>query len=280
MSARAEVKAILEAEGLRAKKALGQNFLIDEAALMAIAYAATDGGPSAVIEIGPGPGTLTRRLLDRFEGHLTVIERDRGFAGLLRADEALKTRLTVIEADVLEVDLSALHPGCRPHVVGNLPYNISTPILLKLLAARDKLGPATLMLQREVADRLMSPPGQKAYGSLSVLFQMHAELFKVRKVPPQAFKPAPKVHSTVIQLAWRSAPQFSLPAGFETAIRAAFSQRRKQLKNSLAKHYDEAAIKRAEAVIDLKRRAESLALNEFAELSWALEPEPGRDEGL
>lgn len=267
-----ELRALLSTHGLSAKKRFGQNFLISEGALAAIVASAVEDKPEALIEIGPGPGTLTRRLLAASPAPLTAIEADRDFAQLLPEALGAPARLRVLAQDVLSVELGALYPELRPAVVGNLPYNISTPILLQLIAARHALGPATLMLQREVAARLLAGPGSKTYGSLSVLLQLHAKLSRVRSVPPGAFFPAPKVHSTVIKLRWLQAPAVPVgdPEHFQRVVRAGFSQRRKRLSNALKTQFSPAQLVAAAEAIDLSRRAETLSLEEFSVLAAAI----------
>lgn len=273
MSELRDLKARLERHGLWAKKGLGQNFLIDEAALEAIARAALQGPPPALIEIGPGPGTLTARL-SAAGIPLVTIEKDRGMLPLLAERFADQPHVQIREGDALQTDFGAIHPGLHPAVVGNIPYNVTSPILLALLGHRHALGAVTLMVQREVADRLLAEPSTKAYGSLTVLFQAVAELERVRQVPAGAFLPAPKVDSTVIRLVWRAqplVPDAALPQ-FERTVRAAFSLRRKMLRNALRTRFsDEAILSAAQTTgLALTRRAETLTGEELAALAAAL----------
>lgn len=268
MSLAGRVKALLERHDLRAKRSFGQNFLVDQAILDRIADAAVEGA-STVIEIGPGPGTLTSALLDRGVA-VVAVEKDRDMVRILR-EELPDPRLTVVEADVLSVRYADLAAGAN--VAGNIPYNVSAPILFGLLAQRRDVGPATLMLQKEVADRVLSPPGSKAYGSISVMLQTFADVERIARVPPGSFMPPPKVHSTVIRLKWRSSPLAPIQdeAHYERVVRAAFSQRRKMLRNSLRTAFEREAVDAAAKAsgLSLDRRAESLSIAEFAALAEA-----------
>ncbi len=271
MSLKQRIRERLDREGASAKKSLGQNFLIDERILEKIADEAAQGA-TELVEIGPGPGTLTEALLAR---NLSVIavEKDAAMIRILREELGGEPRFRLIEGDILDVRFAELSPS-RPHVAGNIPYNISAPILLLLLAQRRDIGPATLMLQREVADRIASPPGSKAYGSLSVMLQMHANISKRIRVPPGAFSPPPKVDSTVVRIEWLDAARAPIgdEAHFERVVRAAFSQRRKMLRNSLRTAFEGALVDEAGVAsqLALDRRAETLSLEEFARLASAL----------
>jgi 16S rRNA (adenine1518-N6/adenine1519-N6)-dimethyltransferase len=271
VSLKQRIRALLERHDARAKKSFGQNFLIDERILEQIADLAVEGAKT-VIEIGPGPGTLTSALLERGVDVIAV-EKDRAMIEILQ-HELASARFHLVEGDVLDVRFADLSPD-RPHVAGNIPYNISAPILIQLLEQRRAIGPATLMLQKEVADRISSPPGSKAYGSLSVMLQMFADVSKRIRVPPGAFSPPPKVDSTVVRLEWLSTPRAPIAdeAHFERVVRAAFSQRRKMLRNSLRTVFDPEQIARAANASGLAfdRRAESLSLEEFARLASALD---------
>lgn len=232
-------------------------------------------GPRAsdhVLEIGPGPGALTLRLAERV-AHLTAVEVDPDMVALLRP--RLPPNVTLVEADFLELDLEAVM-GARPvRVAGNLPYNVSSPILFRLIDAHRRgarLTDATLMLQREVADRLTAGPGSRDYGVLSIFVQLHADVRKVLALPPGAFRPAPKVQSSVVQLTFRKpAVLLADEAAFEGMVRSMFTQRRKTLANAL-KPYAEgrgrvAAGALAAAGIDPARRPETLQLEELSRLA-------------
>lgn len=272
MSLKQRIRSLLDRHDARAKKSLGQNFLIDERILEQIADLAAEGAKT-VVEIGPGPGTLTSALLDRGVDVIAV-EKDRAMIEILEHELGASSRFRLVEGDVLDVRFAELSPD-RPHVAGNIPYNISAPILLLLLEQRRAIGPATLMLQKEVADRISSPPGSKAYGSLSVMLQMFADVSKRIRVPPGAFSPPPKVDSAVVRLEWLDAPRAPMKdeAHFERVVRAAFSQRRKMLRNSLRTAFEPDQITRAADAsgLALDRRAETLSLEEFARLASSLD---------
>jgi 16S rRNA (adenine1518-N6/adenine1519-N6)-dimethyltransferase len=274
VTSRREILALLERHGLHTNKALGQNFLVDDRVLADIARAALRDGPTALVEIGPGPGTLTA-LLAESGLPLVALEKDRGLVPVLSDLFRDRPNVRILEADALETDFTALHPGhARPAVIGNVPYYISSPLLIALIAQHARLGPTTLMLQREVVDRLVAAPGSKDYGSLSVMLQARAELERVRHVPPSAFVPRPKVDSTVLRIRWLPEPRVPLgdPEHFERVVRAAFGQRRKMLRNSLRTRFEDAALSAAEAAskVSLARRAETLNLDEFSRLALAL----------
>jgi 16S rRNA (adenine1518-N6/adenine1519-N6)-dimethyltransferase len=227
------------------------------------------------LEIGPGPGVLTTRLAAR-AGHVTAIEIDRDLAAGLR--ETLPANVEVVTADILDVDL-AEHLGAGPvRVAGNLPYNISSPILFKLLSAgaeRPGLQDATLMLQREVADRLVAPPGTKDYGVLTIFTAARADVRRLLTLPPGAFRPAPKVHSAVVRLTFvpsRVPPEVE-PA-FERLVRVIFMQRRKTLANALRPFAEplgrDARAALAEAGIDPAARPETLDLAALVRLAAVL----------
>lgn len=266
-SSRRELIDRLERHALFAKKALGQNFLVDPSALDAIADAV--GPAPLVVEIGPGPGTLTERLLARADRVLAV-EKDARFVPVLEALDG--ERLEVVRGDFLATPLAPLVGALRPPVAGNIPYNITTPILIALLEQRAVTAHAVIMMQREVAERLVAPVGTKRYGSLTVLFSTHARIRTVRNVPASCFVPRPRVDSTVLRFDWREAPAVDIgdPAHFEMVVRAAFGQRRKTLKNALSARFERDAVARGGEVVDLQRRAETLDLETFAALARAM----------
>lgn len=271
MTLREQTQALLERHGLWAKKRFGQNFLIDGGVLSDIADAAVRGGETEVIEIGPGLGALTGALLERGV-EVRAIERDPSLLPILEAELGDK-RLTVVNADALTVDLTTIYPPeVRPAVAGNIPYNISSPLLMRLLAHRASIGSVTLMVQKEVADRWRAKPGSKTYGSPSVMLQVFAKIEHVRGVPPQCFLPRPKVDSAVVRIEWRPEPAVEVPdpAHFERTVRTGFGQRRKTLRNALRASFDAEAVGRAEDAIDLRRRAETLNLEEWAALAAAM----------
>jgi 16S rRNA (adenine1518-N6/adenine1519-N6)-dimethyltransferase len=217
------------------KPKLGQNFLTDDQAIHRIPAAIGDCGGRTVIEIGPGKGALTGDLSAR-AGHLIAVELDSEFARELTTKFPAE-RVTVVNEDVLNFDFAAASASARERllVVGNLPYLITSPILLKLAANHASLDRAVLMVQREVADRVTAHPGTRDYGLLSVTLQMYGPIEKLFTLPPSAFSPPPDVHSTVFR--WRFAPRFEElnvdPAEFVRFLRQAFAQKRKTLANNL-----------------------------------------------
>ena len=224
------------------------------------------------LEIGPGPGALTLRLASRVQ-HLTAVEVDRELVEMLRP--RLPANVTLVQADFLDADIWALTGGKMTRIAGNLPYNVSSPILFRLLDAHRRhgnLADATLMLQREVAERLAALPGTKDYGVLSILIQLHADVRRLLTLPPGAFRPAPRVHSAVVALSFRP-PAVAVREErlFEAMVRSMFTQRRKTLSNALkpfaAALGGSVATALEAAAIDGVRRPETLQLLELARLA-------------
>jgi 16S rRNA (adenine1518-N6/adenine1519-N6)-dimethyltransferase len=260
---------------LSANKALGQNFLLDLNLTGRIARA---GGPLAgehIIEVGPGPGGLTRALLAEGAGHVTVIERDfRVLPALAEIAAAVPGRLTIIEGDALATDYAALAGTDGARIVANLPYNIATPLLTGWLAAEP--WPAwwkslTLMFQREVAERIVAGCGDKAYGRLAVLTGWRGQAQIVFDVPPRAFTPPPKVTSSVVRLDPKPDAQCVSPAAVSAVTAAAFGQRRKMLRSSLKSLWPQPESVLAEIGIDPSQRAEQIAVDDFLTLATRLE---------
>ena len=258
---------------MRTRKRFGQHFLEPvwaDKVLEAIAPMRDD----VFLEIGAGPGVLTLRLAPRVQ-RLVAIEIDRDLIEALAPK--LPPNVQIVSADVLELDLAAaLPPADRAHarIAGNLPYNISSPILIRLLdmASARPIRDATLMLQREVADRLTALPGTAEYGVLSVLTQWRAEVSRLLALPPGAFRPPPEVRSSLVQLAFRPSPiPVADPQLFARMVRAMFTQRRKTLANALASFARslnaEATGALAASDIDPRRRAETLEIVEIARLA-------------
>ncbi|MBK8010856.1 MAG: ribosomal RNA small subunit methyltransferase A [Deltaproteobacteria bacterium] len=275
MNARSDVRSRLARYGLRARKSFGQHFLVDDQVLDIIARAAVDDPEASVIEIGAGLGTLTERLADRAR-NVIAIEHDRDLIPLLQDELKTRTNITIVEADALEVDLASLvPPNSKPRLAGNLPYNISTPLLFRFLEHRRHLDVVTVMIQREVALRLSAEPNTRDYGILSILFGLHACVRFVTDVPPQSFSPPPKVDSSVIQLHWRDAPAIDVghEETFSQVVKAAFGLRRKTLRNALGAKYSKTVVAHAEEAsgISFNRRAESLSLAEFGALARAFQ---------
>lgn len=270
-----EVRSILERHGVRLKRKWGQNFLVDENILRQIVAAAALSPDDVVIEIGPGIGALTQQLAAR-ASRVIAIEIDRELVQILRELFAFQPHVEIVAEDALRVDLGALVPDGRPmKVVANLPYYITSPLILHILAYSHRLTTAVLMIQSEVADRLVAPPGTKAYGSLSVAVRYRAEVEVVAKVPKTVFFPPPKVDSKVVRLTPRAhEPQARDEALFTAVVRAAFGQRRKMLRSALqglAREHGvavEALLTRAR--LDGAQRAEDLDIGAFVALADAL----------
>lgn len=267
------LKERLDKFGIRAKKKFGQNFLHDQNALAAITRAVAAHDPLALIEIGPGPATLTDHLVG-LGRPMVAVERDPEMVQLLRTHLASEGHVHIVEGDILRFDLGSAFPGEAPVVVGNIPYNISSPIILALIEARHRLGPAVLMLQAELAERLRAPIGSRASGSMTVLLGLLGTVRRVLSLPPAAFSPPPKVRSEVIEIVWRTEPavEVSSVSHFERLVRAGFGQRRKTLRNALKSAFDAEALDPAasEAGVALDRRAETLSLEEWGALERAL----------
>ena len=263
------LREVIARHGLNARKSLGQHFLLDENLCGKIARVAGDLTGRQVIEVGPGPGGLTRALLATAAAHVTALEIDpRAAAAIRDLQPAFPTRLTLIEADALAADLPALVPPPR-RIVANLPYNIGTRLLVEWLHQMAAWEQLTLMFQLEVAERLCAAPGTPAYGRLSVLTQLVAEPDIAMRVPAAAFTPPPAVVSAVVNLLPRAVqPPPDLLASVERITAAAFGQRRKMLRGSLKPLGGEALLRRAG--IDPVRRAETLSVQEVVLLAEAL----------
>ena len=253
---------------LGARKALGQNFLLDLNLTGRIARSAGDLSGVTVIEIGPGPGGLTRALLNSDAAVVVAVERDnRCIVALADLVAAAEGRLRLIEGDALEVDPEAIAPAPRA-IVANLPYNVATPLLIGWLKRIEQFRSLTLMFQREVADRLSAKPGTKAYGRLSVIAQWRAEVRPMFNLPGRAFTPPPKIESTVVQFIPRLSTEPAEFAAMEAVTAAAFGQRRKMLRASLKSLGNaEALIEEAELIPT--QRAEEVPVAGFAALARA-----------
>lgn len=246
------------------RKRFGQHFLVDEGVIDAIVDAIDPRPGQALVEIGPGLGAMTAPLLRR-AGALTVIELDRDLAARLRRQPGL----TVIESDVLKVDFAALarEAGQPLRVVGNLPYNISSPILFHLAEASAHVVDQHFMLQKEVVDRMAAGPGGREYGRLSVMLQWRYRIEPVLDVPPEAFDPPPRVDSAVVRMQPLAADPELDPRLLGELVTVAFSQRRKLLRHTLGRWLE----KRDTAPdFDLQRRAEEVPVAEYLALARAL----------
>lgn len=223
------------ARRLPRRKRFGQHFLHDPAVLERIVSAVRPRPGDRLVEIGPGRGSLTRRLLEAGTGTLDAIEIDRDLAQFLRTELAHDARLALHEADALEFDFSSLAAarGGRLRVVGNLPYNISTPLLFHLLQNTDAIEDLHIMLQREVAARLASQAGDPDYGRLTIMLAPWVGVERLFDVGPGAFQPPPRVWSAVVRLTVRAEPTFPVSAHFAAVVAAAFAHRRKTLRNAL-----------------------------------------------
>ena len=253
------------------RKRFGQHFLSDQGIIDGIVQAIAPQPGQPMVEIGPGLAALTQPLVERL-GRLTVIELDRDLALRLR----LHGQLDVIESDVLKVDFTALaqtlrdkgaQPGLRLRVVGNLPYNISTPILFHLLDHVQVIEDQHFMLQKEVIDRMVAPPATGDYGRLSVMLQWRYAMENVLFVPPESFDPPPRVDSAVVRMVPRAAPVALVPKLLEELVQVAFSQRRKILRNTLGRWLE---ARNFAGHFEVQRRAEEVPVDEFVALAAGL----------
>ncbi|NCA70930.1 MAG: 16S rRNA (adenine(1518)-N(6)/adenine(1519)-N(6))-dimethyltransferase RsmA [Sphingobacteriia bacterium] len=251
------------------RKRFGQNFLRDDAVIDRIQGAIAPKPGEHLIEIGPGEGAITRGLL-MAAGTLDVIELDRDLVGPLGERLGALGDLRIHQGDALRIDLASLvPPGTRLRLVGNLPYNISTPLLFRFIEQLDCIHDMHLMLQQEVAERIAADPGSKAYGRLSVMVQTRCSAETLFKIPPEAFRPPPKVTSAFLRLRPHRPPRVHIddPERHARIVAAAFNQRRKTLRNSLSGLLDEATL--SALGIDPRLRAEQLDVASFARLANA-----------
>lgn len=267
------LREVIARAGLGARRALGQHFLLDANLAARIVREAAPLDGRHVVEVGPGPGGLTRALLESPAADVAAIEIDRrAIAALSELESAAAGRLRVVGADALGVDLAALVPPPRV-VVANLPYNVATPLLIGWLRAAAAFERLVLMFQQEVAERICAAPGGAAYGRLSVLAQWTCVAELRLRIPPAAFVPPPKVWSAVVRLTPRAGqPDRALLAAMERVTAAAFGQRRKMLRGGLAPLGGAALLERAG--IAPERRAETLTVAEFERLARLLPAAP------
>ena len=245
-----------------ARKRFGQHFLSDGGIIDAIVDAIHPQAGQAMVEIGPGLAALTQPLVERL-GHLTVIELDRDLAVRLR----LHKQLSVVESDVLKVNFTELAKAQKIRVVGNLPYNISTPILFHLLNHVAVIEDQHFMLQKEVVDRMVASPATSDYGRLSVMLQWRYQMENVLFVPPESFDPPPRVDSAVVRMVPRTSPA---PVDFqllEKMVQVAFSQRRKLLRHTLGAWLTE---RNFAGTFDVQRRAEEVPVQAYLDLAIQL----------
>jgi len=270
------IREVIQRHGLSASKALGQNFLLDEQLLARIAAVPGDLAGARVLEVGPGPGGLTRALL-RAGARVTAIEMDRRcLPALAELSEAFPDQLTVVEGDALKLDHGALMAkDGEPepfHVLSNLPYNVGTALFVRWLSGEawpPQWQSLTLMFQREVADRIVASAGEDAYGRLAVLAQWRSAASMAMKVHRSAFTPPPKVMSAIVHVTPAAAPEGVSARMLERLTEAAFGQRRKMLRQSL-KGVPGALEALASLGIDETRRAETVSVDEFVAVAKAL----------
>ncbi len=280
LSSPGTVKSIREKYGLQLSKSLGQNFITDRNILEKIIEGAGVENGDMVIEIGPGIGVLTAELAER-AAFVTAVEIDGRLIPILEETLSEYDNIRIINQDILKTDLGKIIEESRQagrftgkvHIIGNLPYYITTPIIMKLLEEQVPADSITVMMQKEVADRIKSAPGSRTYGAISVAVQYFCRVTKVTEVPKEAFVPRPKVESTVLNLEPLDAKAIELKDEkvFMRCIKAGFAQRRKTLLNSLASAggMDKDKVKRilAAAGIDPGRRAETLTVEEFGRIA-------------
>ncbi|MEI6895426.1 MAG: 16S rRNA (adenine(1518)-N(6)/adenine(1519)-N(6))-dimethyltransferase RsmA [Colwellia sp.] len=253
--------------GHQAKKRFGQNFLHDEAVISDIVDVINPEPGENLVEIGPGLGALTEPVIER-AGEISVVELDRDLAHRLRHHPFLAKYLTIYETDALKFDFSQLVSDNKPlRIFGNLPYNISTPLIFHLLTFKDNVKDMHFMLQKEVVERMAAEPDCKAYGRLSIMTQYQCQVFPVMEIGPEAFKPAPKVDSAIVRLIPHS--QIANPVkdinALNTICLAAFNQRRKTIRNSFKKLINETQLSALN--IDANLRPENLTLDDYIKLA-------------
>jgi len=238
------------------RKRFGQNFLVDDQIINRIISTINPKNNEIIVEIGPGKGALTIPILELLD-HLNVIEIDRDLVSLLNSLQ--QDKLTIFEADALQFDFNQFSQKIR--VIGNLPYNISSPLLFHLLDFREQIIDMTFMLQKEVVDRIVATHGNKTYGRLSVMMQAFFEVESMFVVPKESFEPQPKIESDILYLKTRTEPLVKNLKPLEEIVKIAFSQRRKTLKNCL-----KSIINQSQTEIDLSQRAEMLSIENFITL--------------
>jgi 16S rRNA (adenine1518-N6/adenine1519-N6)-dimethyltransferase len=257
--------------GHTARKRFGQNFLHDNYVIDQIVTVIGPQKDQHMVEIGPGLGALTEPVCELVDA-LTVIELDRDLAARLRIHPFMASKLTIIEADALKYDYSQLLSDDKPlRIFGNLPYNISTPLMFHLFSFANKVQDMHFMLQKEVVNRLAASPGNKSYGRLSVMAQYHCKIIPVLQVPPEAFNPPPKVDSAVVRLVPHQQKPVSLinEDTLHKVCAQAFNQRRKTIRNSLKESLSEQQL--MDLDINPELRAENLSLEQYAKIANAVD---------
>ena len=268
------LRDVIASHGLDAKKSLGQNFLLDLNLTSKIARLAGDISGHDVLEVGPGPGGLTRGLLAAGARRVVALEKDpRCMAALAQIAAAYPGRLDVFNADALDFDIRGQLTG-PVRVVANLPYNVGTELLVRWLTPKawpPFWSSLTLMFQKEVAERIIAKPGTKAYGRLGILAQWKSNPSVVMELPPEAFTPPPKVHSAVVHLEALAEPRFPAPAGLlSSTVAMAFNQRRKMLRSSLKSAAPDIETALRDAGLEPTARAEEISLEGFCALARRL----------
>jgi 16S rRNA (adenine1518-N6/adenine1519-N6)-dimethyltransferase len=240
----------------QARKRFGQNFLVDDQIVNRIVATISPKKSDNIVEIGPGKGALTFPLLQNLD-HLSVIEIDRDLISLLKLKK--QDKLTIYEADALKFDYGLISDNLR--IVGNLPYNISSPLLFRLLSSKNQIIDMTFMLQKEVVDRIVASHGSKTYGRISVMMQAFFKVESMFTVPKESFDPQPKIESAILYLKTRTKPLTENIKLLEKIVKISFSQRRKTLKNCL-----KSILSQEQTKIDLSQRAEMLSVENFITL--------------
>lgn len=274
-----DARVLLERYGLRAKKSFGQNFLISERALRAIADATVSSDEDWIVEIGAGLGTLTARIVERVTaGKVIALEQDPDMIRVLRAELGEVDNLDIEQVDAMRYDLRMVAKWCGHSIIvcGNLPYHLASQLIFKVIDARDVVRHAVFMVQKEMADRIVARPATKEYGALGVMVRTYCDVHTVIKVSAGSFAPPPKIDSTVLKLVPLAdgQPRVAIAdhAHYSKVVHAAFGQRRKTLRNALRAHWPDGAVDGAlaSAQIDGVRRGETLSIEEFGQLSRAL----------
>lgn len=274
-----DARALLDKYGLRAKKSFGQNFLVNDRAFRAIVDATVRTEEDWIVEIGAGVGTLTMRLAQRVpDGKVIALEADPDMITVLNGELGANDIVEIRHVDAMKFDLRgpAKLRGDKIAVCGNLPYHIASQLIFRVIDAREHVTHAVMMIQKEMADRIVASPGTKAYGAMGVMVRTYCDVSTVAKVGAGSFVPPPKIDSTVVKLVPLAQPRAPIAdeKHYSAVVHAAFGQRRKTLRNALRAMFDDAAVDEALATtkIDGQRRGETLDIAEFARLAMAIPP--------